>query len=79
MFEVSEEFFPFCVPRLLRKIAHPVTSEAAHRLMAARNSGVDHGLVCLPILDLPAWVLAAEIKVMFSLNTRDRRERGSCV
>ncbi len=22
VFEVSEEFFPFCLPRLLRKLAH---------------------------------------------------------
>ncbi len=31
------------------------------RLMATRSSGVDHGLVYLPILGLPTCVLAAEI------------------
>ncbi len=47
------------------------------RLMAALSSGVDHGLVYLPILDLPTCVLAAEIKVLLSLKTRSRREIGS--
>ncbi len=47
------------------------------RLMAARSSGVDHGLVYLPIFDLPTYVLAAEIKVLLSLRTRSRREIGS--
>ncbi len=47
------------------------------RLMVARSSGVDHGLVYLPILDLPTCVLAAEIKVLLSLRTRSRREIGS--
>ncbi len=31
------------------------------RLMAAWSSGVDHGLVYLPILDFPMCVLAADI------------------
>ncbi len=31
------------------------------RLIEARSSGVDHGLVYLPILDFPMCVLAAEI------------------
>ncbi len=47
------------------------------RLMVARSSGVDHGLVYLPILDLPTCVLAAEIKVLLSLRTWSRREIGS--
>ncbi len=46
------------------------------RLMEARSSGVAHGLVYLPIFDLPACVLAAEIKVLLSLSTRSRREMG---
>ncbi len=40
------------------------------RLMAARSSGVDHGLVYLPILDLPTRVLTAETKVLLSLRSR---------
>ncbi len=47
------------------------------RLIAARSSGVDHGFVYLPILDLPTCVLAAEIKVLLSLRTQSRREIGS--
>ncbi len=47
------------------------------RLMAARSSGVDHGLVYLPILDLPTCVLAAEMKVLLNLRTRSRREIGT--
>ncbi len=46
-------------------------------LMAARSSGVDHGLVYLLFLDLPTCVLAAEIKVLLSLRTQSRREIGS--
>ncbi len=90
VFEVSEEFFPLCLTRLLRKLSDlgacfKVLSaiiryrplEGDRRLMATRSSGDDHGLVYLPILDLPTCVLAAEIKVLLSLRTRSRREIGS--
>ncbi len=90
MFEVSEEFFPLCFSRLFRKLADLGAcfkvlsavfryrpSEVVSSLNGGASSGVDHGLVYLPILDLPTCVLAAEIKVLLSLRTRSRREIGS--
>ncbi len=91
MFEVSNEFFPLYLPRLLRKLANLGASMYSvrfsvtilrmlfRRLMVARSSGFDHDLVCLPILGLPTRVLAAEIKVLLRLRTRSRRKMGSGV
>ncbi len=89
VFEVSEVFFLLVcrassgsVRTPMRATMYParfsvtVLRRLFRRLMASRSSGVDHGLVCLPILDLPTCVLAAKIKVLLSRSARSRREMG---